>query len=81
MARLVSDAGIASRRRRPFKPQTTDAKHWVTIAENIMARDFVRTAPDQAGVADITYVPITEGWLHLAALPDCHSRRVVGWSM
>jgi putative transposase len=46
-----------------------------------LARDFVRTAPDQAWVGDITYVPTGEGWLYLAVLLDLYSRRVVGWSM
>jgi putative transposase len=32
-------------------------------------------------VSDIKYVPTGIGWLYLAALVDCFSRRVVGWSM
>jgi putative transposase len=31
-------------------------------------------------VADITYVPIWEGWLFLAVVIDAFSRRCVGWS-
>ena len=37
--------------------------------------------PDQAWVADITYVPTGEGWLFLAAVMDLAGRRIVGWSM
>ena len=32
-------------------------------------------------MADISYVPTGEGWLYLATILDCCSRRVVGWSM
>jgi putative transposase len=32
-------------------------------------------------VADITFVRTWEGWLYLAAVVDCHSRRCVGWSL
>ena len=32
-------------------------------------------------VADITYIPTHQGWLFLAAVSDCYSRRIVGWSM
>jgi transposase InsO family protein len=81
VARLMRDAGIVARRRRPFRPQTTDSKHSHPIAENLLARDFVRIASDQAWVGDITYVPTVEGWLYLAVLLDLHSRRVVGCSM
>jgi putative transposase len=36
---------------------------------------------DRLWVADISYVPTTEGWLYLATILDCCSRRIVGWSM
>jgi putative transposase len=32
-------------------------------------------------VTDITYLPTGEGWLYLAAIVDCYSRKVVGWAM
>jgi len=32
-------------------------------------------------VADITYIPTDEGWLYLAGVLDCFSRKIVGWSM
>lgn len=47
----------------------------------LLARDFTRSAPNQAWVGDTTYVPTGEGWLYLAVLLDLHSRRVVGWGM
>jgi putative transposase len=41
----------------------------------------VPSAPNQLWVADIKYIPTAAGWLYLAAVFNCFSRRVVGWSM
>jgi putative transposase len=41
----------------------------------------VPSAPNELWVADIKYIPKAAGWLYLAAVVDCFSRRVVGWSM
>jgi transposase InsO family protein len=32
-------------------------------------------------VADITYVPTSEGWLFVAAVMDLYSRQILGWSV
>jgi len=31
--------------------------------------------------ADITYIRTWEGWLYLASVMDCYSRKIVGWAM
>jgi putative transposase len=61
--------------------QTTIRVPGVRTAPDLVERDFLPTATDRLWVADITYVPTWQGWLYLAALVDCYSRRVVGWSM
>lgn len=81
IARLMRDRGLAARKRRRFRPKTTDSNHHLPIAENVLDRDFSRPAPNQAWVGDITYIPTAQGWLYLAVLLDLHSRRVVGWAM
>lgn len=80
VARLMSQQGICSRPKRKFKT-TTDSKHPLPIAENVLKRNFRATEPDQAWVADITYIPTHQGWLYLAVIIDLFSRRVVGWSL
>jgi putative transposase len=50
-------------------------------APDRVARRFSTEAPDRIWVADITFIPTGEGWLHLAAIEDLFSRRIVGWSM
>jgi putative transposase len=51
------------------------------VAPNLLGRRFDGWQPDQAWVADITYVPTGEGGLYLAAVMDLPGRRIVGWSM
>lgn len=60
---------------------TTDSKHDLPIAENILARQFNPMAPNVAYVSDITYVRTGAGWLYLATVLDLFSRKVVGWAM
>jgi putative transposase len=60
---------------------TTDSKHDLPIAQNLLARDFTPAAPDRVWSSDITYIATDEGWLYLAAVIDLFSRQVVGWSM
>jgi len=80
VARLMRDNGIHAKQKRKFKV-TTDSKHSHPVAPNLLERDFDATAPNQKWLADITYIPIREGWLYLAAIPNLYSRTIVGWSM
>jgi putative transposase len=63
------------------RAKTTIRVPGVRPAADLVGRDFVPAAPDQLWVADIKYIPTAAGWLYLAAVVDCFSRRVVGWSM
>jgi len=78
--RLMKLHGIRARGKRKFVV-TTDSKHSLPVAENLLARDFTPEAPDRVWSSDITYVATDEGWLYLAAVIDLFSRQVVGWSM
>lgn len=60
---------------------TTDSKHSMPVAPNVLNRQFARHLPNQAWVSDITYVRTRSGWLYLAAVLDLHSRKIVGWAM
>ncbi len=51
------------------------------VFDNLLARQFDVPQPDQAYVADITYIWTQEGWLYLAVVIDLYSRKVVGWIM
>ncbi len=89
VASIMRDHGLTGKRRGKIRQITTDSTHGHAIAENCLDRKFDADKPNQKWVADITYLPTTEGWLYqrihgflyLAAVLDLHSRRVVGWSM
>jgi len=80
VARLMREEGITGDAPKPFR-RTTDSKHSMNVADNILDRKFEASAPDQAWATDITYVRTWQGWLYLAVVIDLFSRKVVGWSM
>ena len=77
--RVMRQEGIRSVHRRKYVV-TTDSRHSLRIAPNLLGRDFEATAPNQKWAADITYVPTDQGWKYLAVVKDLFSRRVVGWA-
>ena len=60
---------------------TTDSRHALPVSSNILNRQFNPTRPNQAWVADITYIRTRSGWLYLAVVLDLFARKVVGWAM
>ena len=60
---------------------TTNSKHSLPVAPNLLQQNFTATAPNQKYVSDITYLWTDEGWLYLATVLDLYSRLVVGWAM
>ena len=81
VARLMRGQQIRAVMARAFVPQTTDSKHSLPIAANLLQQDFTCTQPNTRWVADITYVPSAQGWLYLAAVKDLCTRKIVGWCM
>jgi transposase InsO family protein len=63
----------------PRRVRTTDSRHDHPIAPNRLRGNFTATAPNQVWLADLTYIRTGEGWLHLAAIIDMFTRKVVGW--
>jgi putative transposase len=66
--------------RKRFRVQTTDSRHALAVAENLLAQDFKVGRPDEVWTADITYVATAEGWLYVAALKDLYAGEIVGRS-
>ena len=77
---LMRSNGLRARWRRKFM-HTTDSRHALPVAANVLARQFNPQAPNRAWVGDITYIRTRSGWLYLAVVLDLFSRRIVGWSM
>jgi putative transposase len=78
--RLMRENGIRARHKRRYKV-TTDSKHGLPVAANLLERNFTPTAPDQVWTSDITYLWTDEGWLYLAIVLDLFNREVIGWSL
>jgi putative transposase len=79
--RLMRRHGIRAIMARPRRVRTTDSRHDLPIAPNLLDRNFVAPAPNSVWLADITYVETEQGWLYLATVMDLYSRRIVGWAM
>jgi transposase InsO family protein len=80
IARLRREMGLRCKQRRRFKA-TTNSRHNLPVAENVLDQHFAPTAPEQVWVTDITYIPTVEGWLCLAAVKDVFTCEIVGYAM
>lgn len=77
---LMRLAGVKVKNRRKFKT-TTNSKHKLPVAPNLLEQDFTVDEPNKVWVSDLTYVWTHEGWLYLVIILDLFSRQIVGWSM
>lgn len=78
--RLMRRHGLQSKMRKKYKA-TTNSKHNLPVAENLLNREFKAEQPNQKWVSDISYVWTDEGWLYVAGILDLHRQQIVGWSM
>jgi putative transposase len=78
--RLMRQAGLSGEIKRK-RGKTTIRVKGVTTAPDVVQRDFHPAAANRLWSADITYIRTWEGWLYLASVMDCYSRRIVGWAM
>ena len=81
VARLMREMGLAARRGCRPRPRTTDSRHDLPVAPNLLDRNFAAERPDAVWLADLSYIPTGEGFLYLAAIEDLATRQIVGWSM
>lgn len=80
VARLMRRDKLQPRPKRRFVV-TTQSRHALSVAPNLLAQDFQATAVNEKWLADITYIPTDEGWLYLATIEDLFSRLIAGWAM
>jgi transposase InsO family protein len=78
--RIRKKLGIRCKQKRKFKA-TTDSKHRLPVAENLLGQQFKVYEPNRVWVSDITYVPTDEGWLYLAGHKDLFTGEIVGYAM
>jgi putative transposase len=78
--RIRRKLGLHCRQKRKFKA-TTNSRHSLPVAENLLDQKFEASAPNQIWLSDITYIPTGEGWLYLAGHKDLFTGEVVGYAM
>jgi transposase InsO family protein len=78
--RIRKKLGIRCTQVKKFKA-TTDSRHVLPVAANLLAQQFEVRAPSRVWVSDITYIPTEEGWLYCAAHKDLYSGEIVGYAL
>jgi len=78
--RIRKKLGIRCKQNRKFKA-TTDSRHGLPVAENLLNQEFEATRPKEVWLSDITYIPTEEGWLYLAGHKDLFTGEIVGYAM
>lgn len=79
VARLMKELNIASIRQKKWVC-TTDSKHDLPVAENLLKQDFRAEKLGEKWVSDITYVKVNQNWNYLTTVIDLADRKIIGWS-
>ena len=77
---LMRELGLVPCQPRPWRPSTTRQGAAGPIPD-LVNRDFTAAAPGEKMVGDITSIPTWQGWVYLATVIDCATRKIVGWAM
>ena len=77
---LMRRLGLVACQPRPWR-RTTIADPAAPATADLIGRDFTAAAPGTKLVGDITYIPTWQGWLYLATVIDCYSKKVIGWAL
>jgi len=78
--RIRKKLGLHCKQKKKYKV-TTDSKHKLPVASNLLNQQFMVDKPNMAWVSDITYVHTDEGWLYLAGHKDLFTHEIVGYSL
>jgi transposase InsO family protein len=78
--RLMRRHGLRAKGKRKWV-QTTDSRHTLPVAENLLNRDFTASYPGEKWVSDITYLRTNGGFQYLTTILDLWDRKVIGWNI
>jgi putative transposase len=79
--RLMRELGLVPCQPRPWRRSLTEQDGQAGPIPDLVSRDFTADRPGAKMVGDITYIWTWEGWLYLATVIDCATRKIVGWAM
>lgn len=75
---LVNNKLLVRKRKR--RVNTTQSHHWLKKYTNL-TKEWCPQRPNELWVADITYVPITKGFLYLSLITDAYSHKIMGYNI
>jgi putative transposase len=78
--RIRKELGLKCKQNKKFKV-TTNSKHSLEVADNLLDQNFEVDFPNEAWVTDLTYIRTDEGWLYLAGHKDLFTGEIVGYAM
>jgi putative transposase len=78
--KLVRELGLEPCQPKPWRRSLTEQGAAGPIPD-LVNRDFTADKPGEKMVGDITYIDTREGWVYLATVIDCATRKMVGWAM
>ena len=79
MRQIMRQEGLVPCQPRPSRVTTeADVEAGASISD-LVKRDFTPDRPGIKFVGDITHIHIWQGFIYIATVIDCHSKKVVGW--
>ena len=79
--RIMRDLGLEPCQPKPWRFSLTEQDGQAGAIPDLVNRDFTASRPGEKMVGDITYIDTWEGWVYLATVIDCATRKIVGWAM
>ena len=79
--KIMRDLGLVPCQPKPWRHSLTEQDAQAGPIPDLVNRDFTAGEPGRKMVGDITYIDTWEGWVYLATVIDCATRKIVGWAM
>jgi len=79
--KIMRSLGLEPCQPKPWRHSLTEQDGQAGPIPDLVNRDFTAGEPGQKMVGDITYIDTWEGWVYLATVIDCATRKIVGWAM
>lgn len=80
IAKLMAKHDLQAKNGKHYKyfPSIQARNH---VSDNLLARNFTASKPNEKWVSDITYIKLERGFVYLAVVMDLFSRKIIGWSL
>jgi len=79
--RYMRELGLEPCQPKPWRHSLTEQDGRPCSIPDLVNRDFTASVPGVKMVGDITYIDTWEGWVFLATVIDCATRKIAGWAM